>query len=226
MRGGPRVTFEFLLRWSTWSEPAGRFEHIVKCARILRPVNWAPQPQPHLIRCPRGRPMRLNVGTRGKPRGSCRMSSSCAATWLSAPASRFESTDGWNEAHGRASNYAFDNGVIETNPFVGNSALTVNRAKFPPEPLCSEPAGRLGHIVKCARMMTCARIWRPASSAMQPILGHARQSVKCARIWLAVSRTPQRQPHSIHLPGRPTWLSSRSFAGPLRRSLPTAAGML
>jgi hypothetical protein len=47
---------------------------------------------------------------------------------------RFESTNGWNEAHGRASNYAFDNGVIETNPFVGNSVLTVNRAKFLPEP--------------------------------------------------------------------------------------------
>jgi hypothetical protein len=47
---------------------------------------------------------------------------------------RFESTNGWNEAHGRASNYAFDNGVIETNPFAGNSVLTVNRARFLPEP--------------------------------------------------------------------------------------------
>jgi hypothetical protein len=48
---------------------------------------------------------------------------------------RFESTNGWNEAHGRASNYGFDsNGVIETTPTVGNSALAVNRAKFLPEP--------------------------------------------------------------------------------------------
>ncbi|MGA2597092.1 MAG: carboxypeptidase-like regulatory domain-containing protein [Bryobacteraceae bacterium] len=47
---------------------------------------------------------------------------------------RFESTDGWNEAHGRASNYTFVNGVIQTNPFIGDSALTVNRAKFLPEP--------------------------------------------------------------------------------------------
>jgi hypothetical protein len=47
---------------------------------------------------------------------------------------RFESTDGWNEAHNRASNYSFTNGVINTSPVVGNSALTDNRAKFLPEP--------------------------------------------------------------------------------------------
>jgi hypothetical protein len=47
---------------------------------------------------------------------------------------RFESTNGWNEAHGRASNYVFDDGVIQTNPAIGNSAFTVNRAKFLPEP--------------------------------------------------------------------------------------------
>ena len=48
---------------------------------------------------------------------------------------RFESTNGWNEVAGRAANYAFDpNGVIQTNPFVGGSAFTVNRAKFMPEP--------------------------------------------------------------------------------------------
>jgi hypothetical protein len=48
---------------------------------------------------------------------------------------RFESTNGWNESNGRASNYVFDsNGVIETNPHVGSSVFTVNRAKFMPEP--------------------------------------------------------------------------------------------
>jgi hypothetical protein len=47
---------------------------------------------------------------------------------------RSESTTGWNEAHGRASNYGFTNGVINTNPTVGSSALFVNRAKFMPEP--------------------------------------------------------------------------------------------
>jgi hypothetical protein len=48
---------------------------------------------------------------------------------------RSESTDGWNEAHGRASNYAFDsNGVIVTQPVVGSSVFTVNNAKFLPAP--------------------------------------------------------------------------------------------
>lgn len=48
---------------------------------------------------------------------------------------RFESTNGWNEANGRASNYLFDsNGVIQTQPRIGGSAFTKNRAKFLPEP--------------------------------------------------------------------------------------------
>lgn len=48
---------------------------------------------------------------------------------------RGESSDGWNEAQGRASNYTFDaNGVISTNPVVGGSALAVNNAKFLPAP--------------------------------------------------------------------------------------------
>jgi Carboxypeptidase regulatory-like domain len=48
---------------------------------------------------------------------------------------RGESTNGWNEAQGRASNYAFDsNGVIITNPVVSGSALAVNNAKFLPAP--------------------------------------------------------------------------------------------
>ncbi|HEX4771878.1 MAG TPA: carboxypeptidase regulatory-like domain-containing protein [Bryobacteraceae bacterium] len=47
---------------------------------------------------------------------------------------RIEATDGWNEAHSRASNYLFSNGVLETHPQVGTSALAVNRAKFLPEP--------------------------------------------------------------------------------------------
>ena len=48
---------------------------------------------------------------------------------------RFESTNGWNEANGRASNYLFDsNGVIQTQPRIGGSAFTKNRARFLPEP--------------------------------------------------------------------------------------------
>ena len=47
---------------------------------------------------------------------------------------RFESTDGWNEAHGRASIYGFSNGVINTTPATGSAGLTDNRARFLPEP--------------------------------------------------------------------------------------------
>ena len=47
---------------------------------------------------------------------------------------RSESTNGWNETHNRASNYGFTNGVINTNPTIGGSALAKNRATFMPEP--------------------------------------------------------------------------------------------
>ena len=47
---------------------------------------------------------------------------------------RVESTNGFNESQGRASIYGFTNGVINTNPTVGSSALTTNNAKFLPEP--------------------------------------------------------------------------------------------
>jgi Carboxypeptidase regulatory-like domain len=47
---------------------------------------------------------------------------------------RFESTNGWNEAHSRASNYGFTGGIINTNPTIGGSALAQNKATFMPEP--------------------------------------------------------------------------------------------
>ena len=47
---------------------------------------------------------------------------------------RSEFTTGWNEAHGRAANFVFANGVIQTQPRVAPSAFTVNHAKFLPQP--------------------------------------------------------------------------------------------
>lgn len=47
---------------------------------------------------------------------------------------RGESSTGWNEAHGRAANYTFPNGVISSDPRIASSAFTVNNAKFLPEP--------------------------------------------------------------------------------------------
>ena len=47
---------------------------------------------------------------------------------------RDEFSTGWNEAHGRAANYVFANGVIQTQPQVGNSLFTTNNARFLPQP--------------------------------------------------------------------------------------------
>ncbi len=43
-------------------------------------------------------------------------------------------TTGWNEAHGRAASFVFTDGVIQTQPHIGNSTFTVNHAKFLPQP--------------------------------------------------------------------------------------------
>ena len=47
---------------------------------------------------------------------------------------RDESSTGWNETHGRAANYFFTGGVINSTPHIGSSAFTTNNAKFLPEP--------------------------------------------------------------------------------------------
>jgi hypothetical protein len=63
---------------------------------------------------------------------------------------RFESTNGWNEAFGRASNYLFDGAMIQTNPVVGHSAFTVDRAKFLPEPrvgIAWDPFGKSKTVI-------------------------------------------------------------------------------
>ncbi|HEX3354205.1 MAG TPA: carboxypeptidase regulatory-like domain-containing protein [Terriglobales bacterium] len=47
---------------------------------------------------------------------------------------RDEFTTGWNEAHGRAANYTFNDGVISNQPRIADSLFTVNNAKFLPQP--------------------------------------------------------------------------------------------
>jgi hypothetical protein len=47
---------------------------------------------------------------------------------------RDEFSTGWNEALGRAANYTFTNGVISSQPHIGDGLFTVNNAKFLPQP--------------------------------------------------------------------------------------------
>ena len=63
---------------------------------------------------------------------------------------RDEFSTGWNEAHGRAANYTYPGGVISSQPNIGNSLFTVNRAKFLPQPrvgLAWSPFGR-GTVIR------------------------------------------------------------------------------
>ena len=48
---------------------------------------------------------------------------------------RGEFTNGWNEADGRAANFVFgSNGVLQTQPVIGDSVFSANNAKFLPAP--------------------------------------------------------------------------------------------
>ena len=47
---------------------------------------------------------------------------------------RGEFSTGWNEAHGRAANYLFTNGVISNQPRITSNLFTTNNAKFLPQP--------------------------------------------------------------------------------------------
>jgi hypothetical protein len=47
---------------------------------------------------------------------------------------RDEWDSGWNEEHGRASNYAYPTGFIASQPYIGNNVFTVNNAKVLPQP--------------------------------------------------------------------------------------------
>jgi hypothetical protein len=47
---------------------------------------------------------------------------------------RHEYSNGWNEAHDRASNYTFTNGIINTAPHIGGNLFTTNNATVLPQP--------------------------------------------------------------------------------------------
>jgi len=47
---------------------------------------------------------------------------------------RAEVSTGWNEAHGRAANYTFTNGIISNQPRIGVHEFTTNNGRFLPQP--------------------------------------------------------------------------------------------
>lgn len=55
-------------------------------------------------------------------------------SWTVTLGFRGEFSTGWNEAHGRAANYTFTNGVISSQPRIASSAFTTNNARFLPQP--------------------------------------------------------------------------------------------
>ena len=90
---------------------------------------------------------------------------------------RDEFTNGWNEAHGRASTYTFTGavvsanptvgtgGMISTQPTVGNSVFTVNNAKFLPQP-------RIGLAWSPSRNKTVVRAAFGMYNDLQDALGY------------------------------------------------------
>jgi len=86
---------------------------------------------------------------------------------------RAESTDGWNEAQGRAANYALVNGVLQTQPVVGNSALSTNRAKFLPSP-------RVGFA------------WDVWGNGKTPCAAASDSITACSTLWITGSTRPRR----------------------------------
>jgi len=55
-------------------------------------------------------------------------------SWTVTLGFRGEFSNGWNEAHCRAANYTFTDGVISSTPHIGCDAFTTNNGKFLPEP--------------------------------------------------------------------------------------------
>ncbi len=96
---------------------------------------------------------------------------------------RHEFTTGWNEAHGRAANYTFADGIISSEPRVGGSLFTENNAKFLPatargggvEPLQRQDGDTRGirHVQRSARRFG---VPRGSERAFQ---SHVHHSVDC-----------------------------------------------
>ena len=100
-------------------------------------------------------PSRRSTGARLKVPFMRKTPSSCCRVWNLRLGFRGEFTNGWNEAHGRASNYVFDsNGVIVDQSCDRNSPLsTTNNATFLPAPrigLAWSPFGSKKTVIRAS----------------------------------------------------------------------------
>ncbi len=94
---------------------------------------------------------------------------------------RGEFSTGWNEAHGRAANYTFTNGVISNQPRIASSAFTdeqrevpaaaANRFRVEPLPRQDRGARRVRNVQRTAG---CVGLSHGPECAFQPNLQHCR----------------------------------------------------
>jgi len=91
---------------------------------------------------------------------------------------RDEFTTGWNETHGRAANYFYTNGVINSAPHIGGSEFLANNAKFLPQPRIGiawsrwQKNGAPSRIRHVQRLAGCAGISRGPKCAVQSNIQH------------------------------------------------------
>jgi hypothetical protein len=78
---------------------------------------------------------------------------------------RDEFSTGWNEAYGRASNYTFTNGVINTQPQIGSHTFVNNNAWFLPQP-------RIGLAWSPIGSKTVVRVGAGIYADLQDALGY------------------------------------------------------
>ena len=103
---------------------------------------------------------------------------------------RDEFTTGWNEAHDRAANYTFTDGVISNEPNIGHSLFTTNNAKFLPQP-------RIGVAFSPFRSKTVFRAGFGMYNDLQDALGYRTDQNAPFNPTYSVKASPSRRFPSI-----------------------------
>ena len=121
------------------------------------------------------------------------------------PGFRGEFSTGWNEAHGRAANYTFSNGVISSQPRVASSAFTVNNARFLPQPRMGLRGASIPGKPSCAPHSGCTT---SCKTRLATVWIRTRRSIRPT----ASLRYPSRNWRFIRRPLRPPRLGAHLSA--------------